>query len=207
MNNHLPSRQQLRKLIRTRRNALDNDFQNKAGEKLVEQLNNHPKFKQAKTIALYLANDGELDLTATIESCWQQDMRVYLPILHPFSGNHLLFTQYRKSQTMIANKFGILEPKLNQSELIPAKDIDLICTPLVAFDKTGARLGMGGGFYDRTLAPIVNGTKAQDRVHINRKRPYIVGLAHDCQQVEQVPTEFWDIPIPEIITPSQRIIC
>jgi 5-formyltetrahydrofolate cyclo-ligase len=94
---------------------------------------------------------------------------------------------------MTYNKFGILEPKLDQTLVKPVKELDLICTPLVAFDSHGHRLGMGGGYYDRTLAHwFKTGEGAQP-----------MGLAHDCQHVEQLPTEAWDIPLPKIITPSQ----
>ncbi|WP_286265562.1 5-formyltetrahydrofolate cyclo-ligase [Thalassotalea atypica] len=207
MNDRLLSRQQLRKLIRTKRNALDREFQHLASGQLLKQLTEHPRFAIANTVALYLANDGELDLSPIVKWCWQQGKRVYLPILHPFSANHLLFTLYRSDQKMVANKFGILEPRLNKAELIPIKELDIICTPLVAFDHTGARLGMGGGFYDRTLAPIYDTFDTPSQSASKQTTPYLIGLAHDCQQIAKVPTESWDIPIPEIITPTQRIIC
>lgn len=63
--------------------------------------------------------------------------------------------------------------------------------PLVAFDEYGQRLGMGGGFYDRTL---------QNWQHY-KMQP--VGYAHDCQLVEKLPVEEWDIPLPAVVTPSK----
>ena len=63
--------------------------------------------------------------------------------------------------------------------------------PLVAFDEYGQRLGMGGGFYDRTL---------QNWQHY-KTQP--VGYAHDCQLVEKLPVEEWDIPLPAVVTPSK----
>ena len=85
------------------------------------------------------------------------------------------------------NQFGILEPPLNVQEILPTEKLDIIFTPLVAFDKQGNRLGMGGGFYDRTL---------QDW----RSKNFIpVGLAHQCQQIEALPVESWDIPLFDIL--------
>ncbi len=182
----------LRKLVRARRQQLSSTDQQTASQLLVERLSLHAKFQSAQTIALYLANDAELDLTPLIQWCWQQNKQVYLPILHPFCAGNLLFIQYQENTLMKENIFGILEPSLDVTKVLPLSQLDIICTPLVAFDQAGARLGMGGGFYDRTLA---NWQKH------NNLHP--IGLAHDCQLVSQVPTKSWDVPLPEIITPTK----
>ncbi|MGJ8693716.1 MAG: 5-formyltetrahydrofolate cyclo-ligase [Thalassotalea sp.] len=148
----------------------------------------------ALKIALYLPNDSELDTTPFIHWCWQQNIEVYLPVVHPFSPGYLLFFRYQQNTQMINNRFGIPEPKLNISTLALIDELDIIFTPLVAFDHSGNRLGMGGGFYDRTLANVNCGNTA------------IIGLAHDCQQVPLLPIEAWDIPLPEIITPSHHYV-
>ena len=93
---------------------------------------------------------------------------------------------------MIKNHYGILEPKLEVRKVCPLDQLDVLFTPLVAFDNTGARLGMGGGFYDRTLA------------NWQQHKIYPIGLAHDCQRVDKIPLEHWDIPLPEIITPTRN---
>ena len=195
----MTTRQQLRTHIRAARNALSQEQQHHASMNIIEQITNHPQFLNAQKIALYLANDGELNLQNLIENLWQKGKDTYLPVIHPFSPYHLVFIRYTHCSSMKANKFGILEPVVEKELLCPVSELDIIFTPLVAFDNTGNRLGMGGGFYDRTLAPIYE--------NLWEKAPYIIGLAHDCQQVLSIPIESWDIPIPEIITPSQRIIC
>lgn len=188
----MKDRSQLRKVVRARRNALSETEQHQAGISLKDLLTTHPKIQQAKRIAIYLSNDGELSTSPFITWCWQQGKEVYLPVVHPFSFGNLLFLRYQENTPLLSNKYKILEPKLNVTEVCPLSMLDIICTPLVAFDKSGARLGMGGGFYDRSLA------NWQD------SDLYPIGLAHDCQLVEQVPTEIWDIPLPEIITPSKN---
>lgn len=144
-------------------------------------------------IALYLANDGELDTFPLIQALWQLGKTVYLPILHPFTPGYLLFVRYDKDTLLYPNKFGIPEPLAECHRLLPVNQLDIVFTPLVAFDKCGNRLGMGGGFYDRTLSQLPPDSRCQ-----------IIGLAHSCQQVEAVPTEAWDIPLKQIITPDQR---
>lgn len=89
------------------------------------------------------------------------------------------------------NRFNIFEPPLNVNNIIPISNIDIIFTPLVAFDESGQRLGMGGGFYDRTLE------------NWQQQSFYPMGLAHTCQQVHSLPSTDWDIPLPEIITPDK----
>ena len=154
-------------------------------------------------IALYLANDGELDPLPFIQWCWQQSLaqaiEVYLPVIHPFSKGNLLFLKYTPCTNMVKNKYGINEPKLNVQTVCLASDLHFIFTPLVAFDQTGNRLGMGGGFYDRTLAAIAANV-------INSNQPAVIGLAHHCQLVDSLPVETWDIPLPKIITPKKTFI-
>ena len=145
-----------------------------------------------KHLAIYLTNDGELDTNPLIQALWQRGINVYLPRLHPFSKGNLLFLAYTQHTPMQRNKLGILEPVLDIRTLIPAEQLDVIITPLVAFDGTGNRMGMGGGYYDRTL---VNWEKA--------RAPLPIGYAHDCQQVDHLPCEHWDIPLPIIVTPTK----
>ena len=191
-------RQQLRKQIRQRRNDLSLPQQYSASVNIHQCLTSQSKVKHSQHIAIYLANDGELDLNLFIDWCWQQNKKVYLPVIHPFSKGHLLFLRYKKYTPMIKNQYGIFEPQLNVTNVIPVSQLELIFTPLVSFDNLGNRLGMGGGFYDRTLAFWYKNTTKS----INTLSP--IGIAHDCQKVDSIPNESWDIPMPEIITPSKH---
>ncbi|MGO1296560.1 MAG: 5-formyltetrahydrofolate cyclo-ligase [Vibrio sp.] len=186
------SRQDIRSHIRQQRQQLTSEFQHQAAQALADKCTAMPEFVASQHIALYLSNDGELETAALIDALWQQGKHLYLPVLHPFSQGHLLFLHYTPQSVMVKNCFGIAEPKLDQRAIIPTQQLDLICTPLVAFDSSGQRLGMGGGYYDRTLRSWFETGRGA--------RP--IGLAHDCQRIEQVPVEPWDIPLPTIITPT-----
>jgi 5-formyltetrahydrofolate cyclo-ligase len=190
----MSDRQSLRQLIRQRRRALSQTEQQVAAQQLLAQCQQHPDMLTAKRIALYLANDGELSTLPLIHWLWAQHKEVYLPVLHPFNPGHLLFLRYTATSPMTQNRFGIAEPELDVLQVLPHTNLDLICTPLVAFDETGNRLGMGGGYYDRTL------TAWQQ----HRLGPKPLGIAHDCQRVDTIPCESWDVPLPEILTPSRR---
>ncbi|MEL6115556.1 5-formyltetrahydrofolate cyclo-ligase [Photobacterium sp. SP02] len=186
------TRQQLRQQVRLKRQALTPHQQEQASKAVLSRFCQLSEVRQSQHVALYLNNDGELDTEPLIEWLWHQNKNVYLPVLHPFSKGHLLFLHYRPETKMHCNRYGIAEPVLDVRLVKPVHELDLICTPLVAFDEQGQRLGMGGGYYDRTLS----------QWHHNGAGPRPLGLAHDCQQVRHLPAEAWDVPLPAIITPS-----
>ena len=193
MNNNL-TRDQIRHQIRCTRRSLSNTQQSIDAQKLLQHLIKLDRLQQSQHIAVSLAFDGEINTQPFIQWCWQNNKQVYLPVVHPFNEGHLLFLHYTATTEMVANQYGILEPKLEQQHICQVEQLDIIFTPLVAFDKQGNRIGMGGGYYDRTLAPWFE----------KQTGPYPIGLAHDCQQVDQLPIESWDVPLPEIITPAQH---
>ncbi|MDA0149688.1 5-formyltetrahydrofolate cyclo-ligase [Vibrio sp. LaRot3] len=187
------SRQEFRKIIRQRRNSLSSQEQQIAATQLIQQFSTLNELSHAQHIALYLTADGEVDTQPLIHWLWQQGKDLYLPVIHPFSKGHLLFLHYQSDTPMVLNQYKIAEPKLNQTLIKPVNQLDIICTPLVGFDSHGHRLGMGGGYYDRTLAPWF----------ASGKGPKPIGIAHDCQHVEALPIEQWDVPLPKIVTPSR----
>ncbi|MDK9561803.1 5-formyltetrahydrofolate cyclo-ligase [Gallibacterium anatis] len=180
-------RQQLRQFIRQQRATLTLQQQKFAEQKIAQIAVDFLTPLNVKNIAVYLSFDGEISTNQLIETLWRQGYHLYLPVLHPFSEGNLLFLAYTPTTKLIKNKFNILEPKLDVRQVLPAEQLDIIFTPLVAFDLKKNRLGMGGGFYDRTLENWQN-------------KPFLpVGLAHRCQQVEHIPTEDWDMPLFEIL--------
>lgn len=193
------ARVQIRQNIRQKRLDLSANQQNKAALTLLKHFASDRKIQQCKHIALYLTNDGELNTAPLIDWCWQHNKNVYLPVIHPFSKGHLLFLQYTRDTVLKVNKYGIAEPKLDITTMALAKQIDIICTPLVAFDNSGNRLGMGGGFYDRTLQSWYQEFQRQKDA-----KPYPIGIAHNCQQVDELPCQSWDIPLPEVLTPLKH---
>ena len=203
-------RETLRLAIRHKRQQLSAHQQHTASLSLVHQLQALSNLTKGSTVALYLTNDGELNTTPLIQWFWQQRVNVVLPVLHPFKKGHLLFLNYQQSTVMKMNRYHIAEPVLAVSQVVPIQNIDVIFTPLVAFDEFGHRLGMGGGFYDRTLAGLYVSQQQVDNPQLAQKprkprKPHIavIGLAHDCQQVARVPTEPWDIPLSTIVTPTR----
>jgi 5-formyltetrahydrofolate cyclo-ligase len=149
-------------------------------------------FQRAQRIAMYLANDGEIDTREVIDRCYQEDKQAFLPVVQQSEGrNWLLFGALTPETKFEPNSLGIAEPVLDRQSLLPADALDLVLVPLVGFDNRGSRVGMGGGFYDTTF----------EFLHKNQvNRPRLVGVAHEIQRVERIEVESWDIPLPIVVT-------
>ncbi|EEE9131917.1 5-formyltetrahydrofolate cyclo-ligase, partial [Salmonella enterica subsp. enterica serovar Agona] len=145
------SRQEIRRMIRQRRRVLTPEQQRRFGQQAAARMLSFPPVVMAHTVAVFLSFDGELDTQPLIEQLWQAGKRVYLPVLHPFSPGNLLFLHYHPQSALVTNRLKIREPRLDVRDVLPLAKLDVLVTPLVAFDEDGQRLGMGGGFYDRTL--------------------------------------------------------
>lgn len=180
----------LRQQIRSQRNALTSSEQKTAALKLSRQVIRSPDFLKCQHVAFYIANDGEIDTGPILKRAWQMGKTCYLPVLTPFSKK-LYFVTYEPDTKLIRNRFNIPEPRLIPRLCRPAWSLDAILTPLVAFDEKGNRLGMGGGYYDRSLS-----FKALQK---NRK-PLLIGLAYHFQRQKELPSERWDIQLNQAFT-------
>jgi len=120
----------------------------------------------------------------------------YLPVLDPLGSNRLWFAPLSPGVSLRPNRFGIPEPQVSARHFVSARHLDLLLLPLVAFDPAGNRLGMGGGFYDRSLAYL----KRRQRW----VRPLLYGVAHQFQCVASLQQASWDIPLHGIVT-DQRV--
>lgn len=178
----------LRQSLRSIRRGISNSDSVQLSKKLLPQVQKIARFHVQQKVALYLPNDGEIDTKYIINFLKNQSIGVYLPIL---SGNVLKFAKLGKK--FKSNRFGIKEPV--STHILNANQLNIIFMPLVGFDAKKNRLGMGGGFYDRTLA-----FKKRQQLY---KNPKLYGLAFACQQVEKLNTQPWDIPLDAIITPTK----
>lgn len=188
------ARQQLRQQLREQRRSLSLKQQQQAAQCVANNILASGLLKRHRDIALYMANDGEIDPSPLLHLLCQQGRRCYLPVIAP--NNQLRFVLYQPGDTLKLNRFGIAEPMEQRQQRKPWT-MGLVFVPLVGFDRNGGRLGMGGGFYDRSFSRI----KTQPML----KQPQLVGLAHHCQQVEALALNSWDIPLSQIAT-DQEII-
>ena len=187
----------LRHELRARRRALNPTQQAQASAMLLRHLMQLPQFMRARYVALYIANDGEIDPAPIALQLWKMDKHCYLPVLRPGNSKAMWFVEYTPDAPLRKNRFGIPEPDFRQQHKLPATLLDVVLMPLVGFDRTGARLGMGGGFYDSTFA---------FKQKKQGNKPYLIGLAHSCQEVDSLATDNWDIPLFGVATEREIIL-
>jgi len=184
---------QIRKMLLQQRFSLTLNEQEKKAYQLALIVIQRPEFIFSRFIAGYWPNNGEINplplihyASTVLKKC------CYLPVLNPYSNGKLQFVEYREGDPLFPNRFGILEPKFALTRVIPNSDLDLVMMPLVAFDPQGNRLGMGGGYYDKTFSFL----KSLHKAH----QPYLLGLAYEFQRIKKLPAELHDIPLNGIAT-------
>ena len=190
------TRNRLRRELRAQRNLLSTTQQKIAAQRMSKHVAALRQFRVSRRVALYLPNDGEIDPVPLILRLWQAGKTCYLPILSRLRHDRLWFAPYYPDTPLVYNRLGILEPAVSPQQRTRAQDLDLILMPLVAFDRAGNRLGMGGGFYDKSLAFL--------RSRRLWRKPRLIGLAHDFQRIKKIETNAWDVPIQAVAT-DQKI--
>jgi 5-formyltetrahydrofolate cyclo-ligase len=195
----MTSRDEQRKQIRGLRRKLTVSERADAAGAAAESFVRTRLFRNSGCIALYLAVDAELDTAPLIERCWRYGKSVYLPVLSSDRHAHLDFVNYRPDSRLYPNRFGIPEPVALRGDLLQPRALDLVITPLVGFDADGNRLGMGGGYYDRTFAFL--------RSRRHWKKPRLIGFAYGFQQLPALTRESWDVPLDGVITEQGLLSC
>ncbi len=189
MNPTLSTRSHIRREMRHRRRNLSGQQRAALAERLARRLSSSRAFRRSLRIAVYLPNDGEMDLHPLIRRAWKAGKQCYLPSL---SRQRLWFLPYRSDTPLRPNRFGIPEPDLSPRRRWSLQTLDIALAPLVGFDDQGNRLGMGGGYYDRTFAYLAS------RSHW--RRPLIIGIAYEFQRLQELPCHHWDVPLHGVAT-------
>jgi 5-formyltetrahydrofolate cyclo-ligase len=178
-----PGKARLRRDLRRRRQNLSPREQRAAAQALPRIIGDLPNWPGARRIALYLAADGEIDTAPLEQLARKQGKQVFLPVIR--DDDSLGFARWNAHDPLPINRYNIPEPAAGAARC-RVSDLDIIFLPVVGWDQLGGRLGMGGGFYDKTLAGITG--------------PLLVGLAHANQRVDELPRDDWDIALDYIAT-------
>jgi 5-formyltetrahydrofolate cyclo-ligase len=188
------TRRQLRQHLRRKRRALNPQQQRQASKQLDRIFSSNGLLVGIRSIAFYLANDGEIDPSPLMQRALKHNIECYLPVLAP--NKALWFVRYHRGDRLYPNGFGIPEPAKWKSAR-KSWSLDLVLMPLVGFDRHGGRLGMGGGFYDRSFSWM----KSRPQM----RGPKLIGLAHHCQEVQSLALESWDIPVSFVATDKELV--
>lgn len=174
----------LRKTYKQLRKKLPASYQQKMSSKVCRRVVALEQYRYAKRIGFYMPINGEVDLTPLWRSASLQGKYCYFPALT--SDKTLDFLPATPATRFKKNRYQVDEPDISQQQAINPEQLDVIFVPLVAFDTRGTRLGMGAGYYDRTLA--------------NCRPPLLIGIAYDFQRVDYIFAAPWDIPLHAVIT-------
>jgi 5-formyltetrahydrofolate cyclo-ligase len=180
----------LRKKSRNARLKLSEDQRRSASARIAATVVHSHFFRRSRRIACYLPMPEEVDTWPIIERAWRMKKRIFAPVTGP---NRLLrFREVGPETELLTTDFGLLEPVTGA--VVSARALDLVLTPMVAFDGDCNRIGMAGGYYDRTFSFL--------RARESFFRPKLVGLAFACQRVEKIPTNPRDIKVYRVVTES-----
>lgn len=184
-------KQQLRSYIKKILTDKSEDTYNTLSVEISNRLLSLLSWKQANTIAITISRGREVDTATIILQAWKENKTVVIPKCDPES-KEMVFRSIKSFDQLEKVYFGLMEPKITETDAVSAEDIDLVIVPGICFDKTGYRIGYGGGYYDRYL--------------MNFKKETI-SLAFSCQIVDSVPKEDHDLPVDKIITEEGVIKC
>jgi 5-formyltetrahydrofolate cyclo-ligase len=182
------SHDQLRQRNRKLRAGLVEAQLEQAADHLMQRILEIEEYHQSKRLAVYFAVNGEIGLDPVIDHALAAGKQVYLPNLDQLD---LRFSPYFREQKMRINKFRLPEPDVEESEMLAPSELDLVLAPLVVFDSDRNRIGMGGGFYDRSFS---------FRKNPESITPALIGVAHELQKVDRIVPEDWDVRLDMIVT-------
>ena len=168
---------------RAARRSMSSTERNNASRRIADHFLNSRYFLASDTIACYLSTWDEVDTSAIIERAWSAKKRVFLPAIS--AHGEMTFHETLPGTAMVMNQFGLWQPVSGKP--IDVRKLDVVVTPLVAFDSERNRIGMGGGYFDHAFSFL------RDRQHW--LRPKLIGIAFSCQRVDIIPSNPWDIPV------------
>ena len=184
---------EIRATIRESRQAVPPPYARQAAAKFVELLIELDWYKNANRIAAYLPFNGEADPLPLMDRALIDGKQIFVPVIVS-KAEPLRFDAWTRETKVTENKFHIREPNASEASITPA-ELDLVITPLVAFDQQRNRLGVGGGYYDRTFA-FLNDVATADR------QPLMVGLGYELQRIKKIDSQSHDVKLDAVVTES-----
>lgn len=187
------SQSAIREAAKTARAQMTVEQRQQASVKIAERVLATNLFNDATRIACYVPMQTEVDTWPIIKRAWQLNKRIFAPVIQ--KNYKLRFQQFDSESELFTGPLGLQEPRYGQS--VDANSLHLVLLPLVAFDLQRNRIGMGGGYYDRAFSFLSNSS--------NTTKPVLAGLAFDCQNIEKIIPNPWDIRLFRLFTQSTSL--
>lgn len=179
-------KRRVRNAVRAERDALPTDVREEKAARAIERFLDLPEVQRARTVMLFSSFGSEIPTGSLIERLRRKGVVVALPRIE---GAELVPVPYAPGDPTTTTSFGVEEP-VGGMPLDPSS-IDVVGVPGVAFDRRGARIGYGGGYYDRFLRGLP---------------AFTVGLVFGLQVLdEDLPAGRFDLPVDAIVTEEETI--
>ena len=191
----LEARKALRRELRARRRLLPAEMRALAARRIASHVARCFPFRPGQRVALYSPLPHELDVAPLARLARLHRCRIYLPRIIDRRKHRMSFVEARGA--LLPNRLGILEPR--SARAISPRRLDLVFLPLVGFDASGMRLGMGGGYYDRAFAFL--------RLRTAWHRPKLIGLGFAMQRVAALTRAPHDLHLDAVVTEEGVLRC
>lgn len=176
----------LRKELRQRRRDIPSRLRLAHDRAIQMHLLQLIRSQQIGSLACFWPFDGEPDLIPICKELIADDCKIALPVVSEQLDYKMEFHRWNAVSPLTENRYGIREPQ--KTIPMPLSGFDMLLMPLVGYDETGNRLGMGAGYYDRQLETLRD-------LH----RPYRLGIAYSLQQVSLIRKNDWDVPLHGLV--------
>lgn len=187
------SQSKLRTAAIAARSQLSDEQRRLASQKIADAVLASSYFRNAKRIGCYVAIDSEVSCWTVVKRAWAEKKRIFTPVVK--KNRVLEFRELSPNCSLTVNSMGLSEP--TDGELVTSKSLDIVITPLVAFDDHRNRIGMGGGYFDREFSYLAEQS--------GDPKPMLIGVAFDCQHVEEIAPNPWDIRLFRVFTESRTV--
>ena len=189
----LEEKRAVRQAMRARREALDPGARAAASLRACQQVLTLPEVQAARTLALFAATRGELDLSPLADDRRGAGIPLLYPRVVADLSPRLRFHVISRPEQLSVGAYGILEPPADAPEVL-AEEIDVVLVPGLAFDEGGRRLGYGGGYYDEVAARLRAAGQG-----------FLLGVGFDFQLIETCPADERDVAIDCVVTDARIV--
>ncbi len=184
---------QIRSKIRAQRKSVGQRSRLQWSQTACERVLELEAYKNSKRVGAFQSFDGEADPMGLMKDAIEQKKQVYVPVIIG-KAKPLKFAPWHPDVEFKPNRFGIDEPVAEPADWIDGRQLDFVVTPLVAFDESCNRIGVGGGFYDRTFG-FLNEPREENSV-------MLVGFAFELQKLDSIEPQSWDVQLDAVVTQS-----
>ena len=185
----IEQKKSMRKEMRAKRSSMSKEERDIASHNIISRLIESSIYQESNTIMAYASMPEEIQLNELFDHAFKHDKTLAIPLIIGRGTMRPVFLP--TMEDLEIGDFGIMTVRQDKRQFVEFSDIDCIIVPGAAFDRSGNRLGLGGGYYDRFLKNVLNAKR--------------VALAFDYQLLDVIPAESHDAKVDVIITESETL--